>query len=90
LKYLKMSKHHPDLVMCRKQPGVAIGRLCVKCDGKCKWIEGRLQKKSVKGRRRGCSAAATGVKRWRWSSSVDRRGADGGRGGRLSKHSWLA
>lgn len=29
-----MAKHHPDLVMCRKQPGVAIGRLCEKC----KWI----------------------------------------------------
>jgi PHD finger-like domain-containing protein 5A len=30
-----MAKHHPDLVMCRKQPGVAIGRLCEKCDGHC-------------------------------------------------------
>ena len=30
-----MSRHHPDLVMCRKQPGIAIGRLCDKCDGKC-------------------------------------------------------
>lgn len=30
-----MAKHHPDLVMCRKQPGVAIGKLCEKCDGKC-------------------------------------------------------
>jgi len=30
-----MAKHHPDLVMCRKQPGVAVGRLCDKCDGKC-------------------------------------------------------
>eukprot|EP01016_Furgasonia_blochmanni_P019950 TRINITY_DN2221_c0_g1_i2.p1 TRINITY_DN2221_c0_g1~~TRINITY_DN2221_c0_g1_i2.p1 ORF type:complete len:156 (+),score=40.46 TRINITY_DN2221_c0_g1_i2:59-526(+) len=30
-----MAKHHPDLIMCRKQPGVAIGRLCEKCDGKC-------------------------------------------------------
>ncbi|GIX63753.1 translation initiation factor IF-2, putative [Babesia caballi] len=29
------SKHHPDLIMCRKQPGIAIGRLCDKCDGKC-------------------------------------------------------
>lgn len=27
-----MAKHHPDLVMCRKQPGVAIGRLCEKCE----------------------------------------------------------
>jgi PHF5-like protein len=27
----KMAKHHPDLVMCRKQPGIAIGRLCEKC-----------------------------------------------------------
>ncbi|KAM7459173.1 hypothetical protein BLSTO_00077 [Blastocystis sp. subtype 1] len=30
-----MAKHHPDLVMCRKLPGTAIGRLCEKCDGKC-------------------------------------------------------
>lgn len=30
-----MAKHHPDLVFCRKQPGIAIGRLCEKCDGKC-------------------------------------------------------
>ncbi|EEQ31086.1 pre-mRNA-splicing factor ini1 [Microsporum canis CBS 113480] len=30
-----MSRHHPDLVMCRKQTGIAIGRLCDKCDGKC-------------------------------------------------------
>ena len=26
-----MAKHHPDLIFCRKQPGVAIGRLCDKC-----------------------------------------------------------
>ena len=36
-----MAKHHPDLVMCRKQPGtifylgISIGALCEKCDGKC-------------------------------------------------------
>ncbi|KZM22236.1 hypothetical protein ST47_g6603 [Ascochyta rabiei] len=30
-----MSRHHPDLVMCRKQSGISIGRLCDKCDGKC-------------------------------------------------------
>jgi PHD finger-like domain-containing protein 5A len=30
-----MSRHHPDLVMCRKTPGIALGRLCDKCDGKC-------------------------------------------------------
>ncbi|KLO06644.1 PHF5-like protein [Schizopora paradoxa] len=30
-----MSKHHPDLIMCRRQPGIPIGRLCEKCDGKC-------------------------------------------------------
>lgn len=33
--FKKMAKHHPDLIMCRKQPGIAIGRLCEKCDGKC-------------------------------------------------------
>ena len=30
-----MAKHHPDLIFCRKQAGVAIGRLCEKCDGRC-------------------------------------------------------
>lgn len=30
-----MAKHHPDLIFCRKQPGIAIGRLCDKCDGRC-------------------------------------------------------
>ncbi len=30
-----MARHHADLVMCRKQPGVAIGKLCEKCDGRC-------------------------------------------------------
>lgn len=30
-----MAKHHADLVLCRKQPGLAIGRLCARCDGKC-------------------------------------------------------
>jgi hypothetical protein len=30
-----MSKHHPDLIMCRKQPGTTVGRLCDKCEGKC-------------------------------------------------------
>ena len=29
-----MSRHHPDLVMCRKQPGISLGRLCDKCEGK--------------------------------------------------------
>nr|XP_058921741.1 PHD finger-like domain-containing protein 5A [Kogia breviceps] len=30
-----MAKHHPDLIFCCKQAGVATGRLCEKCDGKC-------------------------------------------------------
>merc|ERR1712146_167713 len=30
-----MAKHHPDLIMCRKQPGIAIGRICKKNDGVC-------------------------------------------------------
>lgn len=28
-------RHHPDLIMCRKQPGIGIGRLCENCDGRC-------------------------------------------------------
>ncbi len=27
-----MARHHPDLIMCRKQPGIAVGRLCEKCE----------------------------------------------------------
>lgn len=30
-----MSRHHPDLIMCRKQAGNAIGKLCSKCEGRC-------------------------------------------------------
>ncbi|OBA18567.1 uncharacterized protein OGAPODRAFT_44644 [Ogataea polymorpha] len=30
-----MSRHQLDLVLCLKQPGTAVGRLCEKCDGKC-------------------------------------------------------
>ncbi|KAL9648863.1 hypothetical protein ABK040_003793 [Willaertia magna] len=30
-----MARHHPDLIMCRKQPGITIGKLCKNCDGKC-------------------------------------------------------
>jgi len=29
------ARHHPDLIMCRKQAGIPIGRLCEKCDGTC-------------------------------------------------------
>jgi hypothetical protein len=31
----EMAKHHPDLVFCRKLPGIALGRLCEKHDGLC-------------------------------------------------------
>ena len=34
-KVKKLIANRSDLVMCRKQPGIAIGRLCDKCDGKC-------------------------------------------------------
>lgn len=29
------ARHHPDLLMCRKLPGVSVGRLCEYCDGRC-------------------------------------------------------
>ena len=29
------ARHHADLILCRKQPGIAFGRLCERCDGKC-------------------------------------------------------
>ena len=31
----RMAKHHPDLIFCRKQAGIGIGRLCEKHDGLC-------------------------------------------------------
>ncbi|KAJ1801259.1 kinesin-like nuclear fusion protein [Coemansia sp. RSA 2399] len=30
-----MARHHRDLMYCRKMSGIAIGKLCEKCDGKC-------------------------------------------------------
>eukprot|EP00949_MAST-11_sp_MAST-11-sp1_P001147 g1147.t1 len=30
-----MAKHHPDLIMCRKQPGNSVGLLCQRCEGRC-------------------------------------------------------
>jgi PHD finger-like domain-containing protein 5A len=39
-----MAKHHPDLIIVSNQPGIAIGRLCEKCDGKyviCDSFQGR-------------------------------------------------
>jgi PHD finger-like domain-containing protein 5A len=30
-----MAKHHVDLIFCRKQPGIGIGKLCEKHDGTC-------------------------------------------------------
>lgn len=30
-----MSRHQVDLVMCYKQPGTYVGKLCDKCDGRC-------------------------------------------------------
>ena len=30
-----MAKHHPDLIMCLKQPGNFTGQLCEKCEGRC-------------------------------------------------------
>mmetsp|Transcript_34323 Transcript_34323/g.53590 ORF Transcript_34323/g.53590 Transcript_34323/m.53590 type:complete len:117 (+) Transcript_34323:40-390(+) len=30
-----MSKHFSNIVLCRKRSGVALGRVCDRCDGKC-------------------------------------------------------
>ena len=30
-----MSKHHSDLILCRKQTGISIGRVCETCEGRC-------------------------------------------------------
>ena len=33
------ARHHDDLILCRKQPGVSIGRLCERHDGLCPCCE---------------------------------------------------
>ncbi len=38
-----MAKHHPDLILCRKQAGIAIGRLCEKHDGQCVICDGYVR-----------------------------------------------
>ena len=38
-----MFSHSPDLIFCRKQPGIAVGRLCHKCDGKSSPAIGRVE-----------------------------------------------
>lgn len=35
LRRCTMSRHHPDLVLCRKQAGKTVGRLCERCEDKC-------------------------------------------------------
>jgi PHD finger-like domain-containing protein 5A len=42
-----MAKHHSDLIMCRKQPGIGIGRLCAKCDGKCVVCDSYVRPKTL-------------------------------------------
>ena len=37
-----MARHHPDLIMCRKLPGIAIGRLCEKCASQSQHIPTNL------------------------------------------------
>lgn len=32
--HTSLHRHHPDLILCRKPSGIAIGRLCEKCDGR--------------------------------------------------------
>jgi PHD finger-like domain-containing protein 5A len=29
------AKHHTDLVLCRKRPGIHIGLVCRRCEGRC-------------------------------------------------------
>ncbi|ODV92120.1 hypothetical protein CANCADRAFT_21518 [Tortispora caseinolytica NRRL Y-17796] len=30
-----MSRHRPDAIVCMKQPGISVGKLCEKCDSRC-------------------------------------------------------
>lgn len=30
-----MSRHQADLILCYKQPGTSVGKLCDKCDERC-------------------------------------------------------
>ena len=41
------AKHHADLIMCRKQPGVPIGMLCEKCDGRCVICDSWVNPKTI-------------------------------------------
>jgi PHF5-like protein len=47
INWTSMSKHHPDLVLCRKLPGIAIGRLCEKCDGKCPLCDSHVRPSAI-------------------------------------------
>ncbi|CDO51852.1 hypothetical protein DV451_003042 [Geotrichum candidum] len=38
-----MSRHHPDLQPCLKQPGTAIGYLCEKCEDLCPTCESHVR-----------------------------------------------
>eukprot|EP00762_Andalucia_godoyi_P005461 ANDGO_08467.mRNA.1 PHD finger-like domain-containing protein 5A len=38
-----MSKHNPDLVMCRRLVGIGAARLCDKCDGRCPICDSYVQ-----------------------------------------------
>ncbi|KAI3643236.1 hypothetical protein MP228_010515 [Amoeboaphelidium protococcarum] len=29
------ARYNPELVLCRKQTGISVGRLCARCEGKC-------------------------------------------------------
>lgn len=42
-----MSKHHPDLIMCRKQPGIGVGKLCEKCDGRCPICDSYVRQQTI-------------------------------------------
>ena len=50
-----MARHHPDLIMCRKQPGIAIGRLCEKCAWRAR-ARARSLARCWRGCRGGCLA----------------------------------
>ncbi|RKP02171.1 hypothetical protein CXG81DRAFT_29575 [Caulochytrium protostelioides] len=42
-----MSRHTSDLIMCRKQPGTPIGRLCENCDGRCVICDSLVKPKEI-------------------------------------------
>ena len=41
------ARHHSDLIMCRKQPGISQGLLCIRCDGRCPICDSQVNQTTI-------------------------------------------